>query len=97
MRFDQANVKGGGDSVPATGVEPSTITKLFQPEFSAGDLQTLASLRDDQMLADTNYAKDHGFKVGDTIDVTTPTGQDDPVRARRPLRQPGRARSGSSW
>jgi putative ABC transport system permease protein len=75
MRFDQANVKGGGDSVPATGVEPSTITKLFQPEFSSGDLQTLASLRDDQMLADTNYAKDHGFKVGDTIDVTTPAGK----------------------
>ena len=24
---------------------------------------------------DTNYAKDHGFKVGDTIDVTTPTGK----------------------
>ena len=75
MRFDQANVKGGGDSVPATGVEPSTVTKLFQPEFSSGDLQTLAALRDDQMLADTNYAKDHGFKVGDTVDVTTPTGK----------------------
>ena len=75
MRFDQANVKGGGDSVPATGVEPSTVTKLFQPEFSSGDLQTLASLRDDQMLADTNYAKDHGFEVGDTVDVTTPTGK----------------------
>jgi len=74
MRFDQANVKGGGDAVAATGVEPSTITKLFQPEFSSGDLQTLGSLRDDQMLADTNYAKDHGFAVGDTIDVTTPTG-----------------------
>ncbi|HYI20374.1 MAG TPA: FtsX-like permease family protein [Solirubrobacteraceae bacterium] len=74
MRFDQANVKGGGDSVPATGVEPSTITQLFQPEFAAGDLQTLASLRGDQMLADQNYAKDNGFKVGDTIDVTTPTG-----------------------
>jgi putative ABC transport system permease protein len=75
MRFDQANVKGGGDSVPATGVEPSTVTELFQPEFSSGDLQTLASLRDDQMLADTNYAKDHGFAVGDTVDVTTPTGK----------------------
>ncbi len=75
MRFDQANVKGGGDSVPATGVEPGTITQLFQPEFAAGDLQTLASLRDDQMLADENYAKDNGFKVGDTIDVTTPTGK----------------------
>ena len=75
MRFDQANVKGGGDSVPATGVDPSTVTQLFQPEFSSGDLQTLANLRDDQMLADTNYAKDHGFEVGDTVEVTTPTGK----------------------
>src|SRR5215207_7614143 len=74
MRFDEANVKGGGDSVPASGVEPSTITQLFQPEFASGDVQTLASLRDDQMLADETYANEHGFKVGDTVQVTTPTG-----------------------
>ena len=26
MRFDQANVKGGGDSQPASGIDPPTIT-----------------------------------------------------------------------
>ncbi len=34
MRFDQANVKGGGDSVPATGVDPATITQVFDPEIA---------------------------------------------------------------
>ena len=75
MRFDQANVKDGGDTVPASGVDPSTVTQLFQPEMAVGDLQTLANLRDDQMLASESWAEGKGFKVGDTLEVTTPTGK----------------------
>ncbi len=75
MRFDQANVQGGGDSVPATGVDPATITKVFDPEIAAGDTQTLAGLRDDQMMAAKGWADSHGFKVGDTLKVTTPAGK----------------------
>jgi putative ABC transport system permease protein len=74
MRFDQANVKGGGDSVPASGVDPSTVTKLFQPEIAEGDLGTLANLQDDQVMASKSWAKGK-FKVGDTLQVTTPTGK----------------------
>src|SRR5215210_3327737 len=33
MRFDQANVRGAGDNVPASGVDPATITELFDPEL----------------------------------------------------------------
>src|SRR5919108_4467431 len=75
MRFDQANVKGGGDNVPATGVDPATVTELFQPEFASGNLQTLASLRDDQALASDSWAKSHHFAVGDELQVTTPSGR----------------------
>jgi putative ABC transport system permease protein len=75
MRFDQANVKGGGNSVPATGVDPSTVTQLFQPEIAEGDLQTLANLRDNELMADKSWAKGKDFKVGDTLQVTTPTGK----------------------
>jgi putative ABC transport system permease protein len=75
MRFDQANVKGGGDNVPASGVDPATVTKLFEPEIASGSLQTLAGLRDDQTMASKSWASDHGFKVGGTLQVTAPTGK----------------------
>ncbi len=74
LRFDQANVKGGGDSVPVSGVDPATITQLFAPELEQGDPDVLASLADDQVLADDGWAEDHGFTVGDRLEVTTPTG-----------------------
>ena len=72
MRFDQANVRGGGDSVPATGVDPATITRVFSPALVQGGPDALAGLRDDQMLADNDWAKDQGFAVGDRVQVTTP-------------------------
>ncbi len=80
MRFDQANVKGGGDNVAVTGLDPSTVTQLYQPEIAQGDLQTLAGLQDDQAMADKNWAKDNGFKVGDTLQVTTPAGTTIPYK-----------------
>jgi putative ABC transport system permease protein len=74
MRFDQANVKGGGDSIAASGVDPATVTQLFQPELEQGGSDTFANLTDDQALADDGWATDHGFKLGDTLEVTTPKG-----------------------
>ena len=73
-RFDQANVKGGGGSLPGSGIDPSTMTQLFDPELAQGAPDTFAKLRDNQVLADNGWAKDHGFKVGDTMKVTTPKG-----------------------
>ena len=73
-RFDQANVKGGGESIPVSGIDPSTITQLFDPELAQAAPDAFAQLRDDQLLADDGWAKDHGFKVGDTLQVTTPKG-----------------------
>jgi putative ABC transport system permease protein len=75
LRWDQANVKGAGDAVPATGVDPATVTQLFEPEIARGDLQALASLRDDQAFASESWAKDHDFGLGDKLEVTTPAGK----------------------
>lgn len=75
LRWDQANVEGGGDSVPATGVDPATVTQLFEPEIARGDLQSLASLRDDQAFASDSWAESHDFELGDELEVTTPSGK----------------------
>jgi putative ABC transport system permease protein len=75
LRFDQANVKGAGDNVPASGVDPATVTQLFEPEIAEGSLQALASLRDDQAFASDSWAESNDFAVGDTIEVTTPSGK----------------------
>ena len=76
MRFDQANVKGGGDSRAGLRRRPATVTAAVPARdrrAATGDARR--TLRDDQVLADTGWAKSHGFKVGDTIQVTTPTGK----------------------
>ncbi len=75
MRWDQANVDGAGDSVPVTGVDPATVTQLFEPEIASGDLQALASLRDDQAFASDSWAESNGFELGDELQVTTPSGK----------------------
>jgi putative ABC transport system permease protein len=74
MRFDQANIKGGGDNVPVSGVDPATVTQVFEPELKKGGPQVLGDLRDDQLLADDGWAKSHGFALGDELRVTTPKG-----------------------
>ena len=75
MRFDQANIKGGGDSQNASGIDPRDDHLGLPPEIAKGPADAFATLRDDQMLADDAWAKSHGFKLGDTIQVTTPTGK----------------------
>jgi putative ABC transport system permease protein len=75
LRWDQANVKGAGDNVSATGVDPATVTQLFEPEIAQGSLQALARLRDDQAFASDSWAESNDFAIGDTIEVTTPSGE----------------------
>jgi putative ABC transport system permease protein len=74
LRWDQANVEGVGDSIPATGVDPATVTQLFEPEIADGGLDALAALRDDQAFASEDWAESNNLAVGDTFEVETPTG-----------------------
>ena len=39
LRWDQANVEGVGDSIPASGVDPATVTQLFEPEIAEGSIE----------------------------------------------------------
>jgi putative ABC transport system permease protein len=74
LRWDQANVDGIGDSIAASGVDPATVTQLFEPEITAGSIEGLAALRDDQAFASDSWAEDNDVAVGDTLQVTTPAG-----------------------
>jgi putative ABC transport system permease protein len=75
LRFDQANVRGVDTNVPASGVDPATITTVFKPEWKQGSDATLRDLTNRQALADSGWASDHGLRVGDTLDVTTPAAK----------------------
>jgi putative ABC transport system permease protein len=75
MRWDQANVKGGGDSVAASGVDPVDGLPAVRAGDRAGRARRLLQARDDQLLADDGWAKDHKFAVGDRLEVTTPKGE----------------------
>jgi putative ABC transport system permease protein len=76
LRWDQANVEGVGDNIPATGVDPATVTQLFDPEIASGSIDALAALRDDQAFSDDSWAKDNDLELGDTFRVTTPAGKE---------------------
>jgi hypothetical protein len=75
MRFDQANVKGRRRQRPRVGSRSRHRDRALQPEFAAGDLQTLAGLGDDEIMAASTWAEDQGFELGDTLQVTTPAGR----------------------
>jgi putative ABC transport system permease protein len=74
LRWDQANVEGIGDSIPASGVDPATVTQLFEPEIEEGSREGLGALRDDQAFASDSWAESNDLAVGDRFEVTTPPG-----------------------
>jgi len=75
MRFDQAKVRGVTGAPSASGVDPQTITRVFEPEWDRGDQAVLAGMRDDQALADSAWAESNGFALGERLAVTTPAGK----------------------
>jgi putative ABC transport system permease protein len=80
IRFSQSRVVGVGKT-PVTGVDPATIDKVFNLTWEEGSAATIRALGPREVLLAKDWAKDHDRQVGDTVDVTTPTGAQLQLRA----------------
>ncbi|HWT92581.1 MAG TPA: FtsX-like permease family protein [Solirubrobacteraceae bacterium] len=73
VRFGMSLVNG--DETVTFGVDPADLTKGYKLEWEEGDARTLAGMRGDETVVAAPWAKDEGVKVGDTLNVTTTTGE----------------------
>ncbi len=65
----------GDDERVVTGVEPATIGAVGKFDWVEGTNATLSQLGTNGAIAESDWAKDNGVDVGDTVRVTTPTGK----------------------
>jgi putative ABC transport system permease protein len=71
VRFVTGRV--GGEKTDLTGVDRKLPT-LYKSGWKQGDDRLLRDLDTRSVLVGKGYAEEKGTKVGDTLDVTTPTG-----------------------
>jgi putative ABC transport system permease protein len=74
VAFLPTRIEPGGDEPLISGVDPKTIGSVANLDWADGSEATLTGLRDDQAILDEDWADEEGFEVGDTIDVTGPSG-----------------------
>jgi putative ABC transport system permease protein len=58
-----------------SAVEPRTVARVVDFDWKEGSDATLATLGRNGAIAESNWAEDNDFGVGDTVRVTTPTGK----------------------
>jgi putative ABC transport system permease protein len=75
VRFSTGLVKGVDGNTAATGVQPDTIDKVLKLNWVDGSNQTLHELGAANAVVDSDWAKSHDFKVGSTMQITTPLGK----------------------
>jgi putative ABC transport system permease protein len=67
-------IEPGGDEPLISGIEPRTIGSVANLDWAEGSDATLTGLDDDQAIVDEDWADKEGLEVGDTIQVTGPSG-----------------------
>ncbi|MFL5825092.1 MAG: ABC transporter permease [Thermoleophilaceae bacterium] len=72
--FDDS-AKAFGKSIRVDGVDPATIARTYNFQWSQGSDATLAALGPNGAIIKKDYADDRNLKVGDTFQVTTPSGR----------------------
>ena len=69
MRFGQALL--GGDETLVAAVDPATLDRTLELDYTAG---SGVELTGSGLLVDEPTANGHGWGVGDTVEMVTPTG-----------------------
>jgi putative ABC transport system permease protein len=74
VRSDTALVQG--DEGPISGIDPATIADFYKFDWTEGSERTLGQLGTDGALVTKDYAESEGLKVGSTVSLTTPAGDE---------------------
>ena len=71
----QAKVKGAGDSEMVGGVDTETVGQVLKFDWVDGSDETVEGLGATDAIISDSWAASNDVDVGDTIEVTTPTGK----------------------
>ncbi len=74
VRRSQAKVAGVSGTPDVTGVDPASLTAVFQPEWKHGSNATLQSLDGNNAIVSDSWSKSKHRKVGQQIQITTQSG-----------------------
>jgi len=73
VRSDQASAFGNDATV--TGIDPTTITKVYDFHWDKGSDNLLLTMGSDGAIVRKSFADDHDLAQGDRFTVTTPQGK----------------------
>jgi putative ABC transport system permease protein len=69
-------VEGISGTQRVSGLDPETVSQVFNIDWVDGSDATLAELGGDGAIIESDWGADNGVEVGDTIQVSTPTGRE---------------------
>jgi putative ABC transport system permease protein len=75
IRFDESKVEGTSGNHFMAGIDPASLTRVFNIEWEEGSNATLLGLGPNGAILDEGFAGDEDFEVGETMRVVTPTGR----------------------
>jgi putative ABC transport system permease protein len=62
----------GGGNIQLAAVDPATLGQVLSLDFKSGGPSAFAALGSRGTILDENFARDKGYKIGDTLRVRTP-------------------------
>jgi putative ABC transport system permease protein len=80
VRNDQAS--SFGSDVSVTGIDPSTISDVYDYRWEKGSDTLLVALGFDGAIVRNSFAEDHDLKVGSSFAITTPQGKKAALQVR---------------
>ena len=75
QQFADAKVVGIGGTQFATGIDPQTFGDLYSVDWIEGSPQTIRNLGVTDAVISKKFRDDHNLKVGEKLDVVTPSGR----------------------
>jgi putative ABC transport system permease protein len=75
VRFASAKVQGRTGTSPVIGIDTGAATSLYKAEWKEGSNATFSELGDDGVVVDSAAGVGEGRKIGDRLELTTPTGE----------------------
>ncbi|HEY2602258.1 MAG TPA: FtsX-like permease family protein [Thermoleophilaceae bacterium] len=74
IRLSQAKVAGVSGTPDVSGVDPSTLTSVYQLDWKKGSNATLRQLAGNNVIVSDSWAKSKDKQVGQHINITTQSG-----------------------
>jgi putative ABC transport system permease protein len=75
VRFGSAKVQGKSGTTPVIGIDTGAAARLYRAEWKEGSAATFRELGTDGVVVDANSSIGKGRRVGDRLELTTPTGK----------------------